>query len=606
MKRAILVIGHGSRDADGAAEFRAFVENLAPRWPDRLVRPAFLELADPPVIPTLEDLVVDGVRDITVAPCFLFSAGHMKNDVPTAINVARGRHPQVTIRYAAPLGVEPRLLEVLDERLAAVPAAAGVSPEQTAVLLVGRGSTDPDANAELFKLARLLWEGRPYGWVEAAFVSLTPPDVPCGIRRCLALGARRVLVAPVFLFTGILVRRIGRQTAATAAQYPEVEVSVLPHLGGHPLLADLLAQRVEEAEEGRVLVNCDCCLYRVPLRGFEHRHAQPLASDAAHGLRGAWPANREGTARPCAPASTVAAAESCPSDDVHAHPQHHRHAHDCDDRRDSEHHDHAHHGHEHHCDRAHHHHSHGLFAHMPPAPGTLLQRYGLPPEEIERLSLARLARRLGDRLQVPPVAREVALRMLYAAGDVDLAEMLYISDDAVAAGLRALANGTPLVADVKMVAVALDRRRAQQLSVPLLCAIDDPRVQREAAATGLPRAAVAIRRLVRRAPAGIYVIGNAPTALLQLLGLVDLGVARPALVIAAPLGFVAATEAKDELIARALPCITVRGTRGGSAVAAAAANALLRMATRGLSQTEGRLQGTADAESLVVRPPSLP
>jgi precorrin-8X/cobalt-precorrin-8 methylmutase len=201
------------------------------------------------------------------------------------------------------------------------------------------------------------------------------------------------------------------------------------------------------------------------------------------------------------------------------------------------------------------------------------------------------------------VAREVALRMLYAAGDADLADLLHVSDDAIAAGLRALASGAPLVADVKMVAVALDRQRAQQLGVPVLCAIDDPRVQREAAATGLPRAAVAIRRLVRRAPTGIYVVGNAPTALLQLLDLVDLGVARPALVIATPLGFVAATEAKEELVARALPCITVRGTRGGSAVAAAAANALLRMATRGLAGTVDGGRRIEDAAPSASQPP---
>ncbi|MBI2321900.1 MAG: precorrin-8X methylmutase, partial [Chloroflexi bacterium] len=355
---------------------------------------------------------------------------------------------------------------------------------------------------------------------------------------------------------------------AAASAHPAARVVVAAHLGGHPLLADLLVQRVEEAEEGRVAVNCDCCLYRVPLRGFEHRYAQAQDSDAAHGLRGAWREHAHGHAhghtqvpqddgaREPAPAHLDRVWRRGPTHEQHG-TQDHRHEH---------------------C-----HHSDGEPV---SAPGTLLQRYGLPPDEIERLSLARLERRLGDRLRVPPAARDVALRMLYAAGDADLVDALRISDDAAAAGLRALAAGAPLVADVKMVAVALDRRRAQQLGVPVLCAIDDPRVQREAQETGRPRAAVAIRRLVRRAPRGIYVVGNAPTALLQLLDLVDTGAARPALVIATPLGFVAATEAKDELAARAVPFITVLGTRGGSAVAAAAANALLRIATRGLAAAE--------------------
>lgn len=581
-ERAILIVGHGSRDDAGANEFRAFVATLAPRWPDRVVRGCFLELADPPVIPALEELIATGVRDITVAPCFLFSAGHIKNDVPTAIGVARARHPDVRIRYAASFGIEPRLLDVLDERLAEGALAPDVPPAETAVLLVGRGSTDPDANADLFKLARLFWEGRSFGWVEAAFVSLAPPDVPTGIRRCLALGARQVVVAPVFLFTGVLVRRIAAQAAAVAAERPAARVVVLPHLGGHPLLADLLVQRVDEAEEGRVLVNCDCCLYRVPLRGFEQRYAQAQGSDAAHGLRGValqhGHAHQHGrSAEHGGPMPTTGA--GCAQA---AGGQGHGHVHDTHDYAPSAAGPagHAFVGHDH----GHHHHEPPAL--VTPAPGTLLQRYGLPPDEIERLSLARLERRLGDRLRVPPEARGVALRMLYAAGDASLAEMLRISDGAVAAGLRALAAGAPLVADVKMVAVALDRRRAQQLGAPILCAIDEPRVLREAHEAGLPRAAVAMRRLARRAPGGIYVIGNAPTALLQLLDLVDTGAAWPALVVATPLGFVSAAEAKDELAARAIPFVTVLGTRGGSAVAAAAANALLRLATSGLAADE--------------------
>ncbi len=285
MKRAVLVVGHGTRDNAGTAEFLQFVRDCAGHWPDRRVEPCFLELTDPPVLPALEAVIATGVEDIVVAPAFLLGAGHIKNDVPTAIDAARARHPGVTIRCAAPLGVEPRLLRVLDNRIAMV-AGGAVPATETAILLVGRGTSDPDANADVYKLGRLLWEGRAWRNVECSFIALTRPILAEGLARCTALGARRVIVAPLFLFTGVLLERIGRQAREHAAQYPGVEVLVAAHLGGDPLLRELLAQRVHEAEAGRVSMGCDTCVYRAPLVGFEGRAGLPRSSDLGHGLRG--------------------------------------------------------------------------------------------------------------------------------------------------------------------------------------------------------------------------------------------------------------------------------------------------------------------------------
>jgi sirohydrochlorin cobaltochelatase len=196
MTRALLVVGHGSRERAGTDEFLRFVSSLAPRWPERLVRACFLELTDPPLIPTLGALIADGVTDITVGPAFLLAAGHIKNDVPAALDIARAQHAGVTIRYAAPLGVEPRLVRALQDRIQAV--TVDVPQDDTIVLLIGRGTSDPDANADVYKLGRLLWEGRAGKGVEVAFTSLTHPTIPEGIARCVALGARHVVVAPSF------------------------------------------------------------------------------------------------------------------------------------------------------------------------------------------------------------------------------------------------------------------------------------------------------------------------------------------------------------------------------------------------------------------------
>ncbi len=284
MTRALLVVGHGSRERAGTDEFLRFVSALAPRWPERLVRACFLELTDPPLIPTLSALIADGVTDITVGPAFLLAAGHIKNDVPTALDIARAQHAGVTIRYAAPLGVEPRLVRALQDRIQAV--TVDVPQDDTIVLLIGRGTSDPDANADVYKLGRLLWEGRAGKGVEVAFTSLTHPTIPEGIARCVALGARHVVVAPLFLFTGVLVRRIYAHVETEAAHYSDVAFEVAAHLGGDPLIADLFTDRISEAEAGAVHMSCDVCVYRTPSFGFEDRVGLPRHSDAHHGLRG--------------------------------------------------------------------------------------------------------------------------------------------------------------------------------------------------------------------------------------------------------------------------------------------------------------------------------
>lgn len=210
--------------------------------------------------------------------------------------------------------------------------------------------------------------------------------------------------------------------------------------------------------------------------------------------------------------------------------------------------------------------------------GGLLARFGLPPQEIEARSLAIVEAALDGAAVRNSGERFVLTRMAYAAGDLDLARLVRFHPEAVPAGVRALQGGATLVTDVRMALAALDRDRCSRLRCPTSCAIDGPSVAEAARRRGVARAAVAIEVAAAHLEGGIAVIGNAPTALLALLDLVDAGAVRPALIIGTPVGFVAAQESKEELCARSVPYITVLGTRGGSAVAAAAANALLRLA----------------------------
>ncbi|AOR35072.1 cobalamin biosynthesis protein CbiX [Streptomyces fodineus] len=274
---ALLIAGHGTRDDAGAEAFRDFVRQLQLRS-DMPVAGGFIELSAPPLGEAVAGLVARGVRRFATVPLMLVSAGHAKGDIPAALAREKERHPGISYTYGRPLGPHPALLSVLERRLDEALGSSARSPEDRAdvtVLLVGRGSTDPDANAEVYKAARLLWEGRGYAGVETAFVSLAAPDVPSGLDRCAALGARRIVVLPYFLFTGILPDRVRQQTEGWAAAHPETEVLSADVIGPEPELLDLVLERYEEAVKGDLRMNCDSCVYRIALPGFEDKVGLP-------------------------------------------------------------------------------------------------------------------------------------------------------------------------------------------------------------------------------------------------------------------------------------------------------------------------------------------
>lgn len=213
---------------------------------------------------------------------------------------------------------------------------------------------------------------------------------------------------------------------------------------------------------------------------------------------------------------------------------------------------------------------------------SLVERYALPPAEIERRSLALVDAALAGRF-ADADERVVAGRVVYAAGDLALAGSLRFQGHAVAAAIAALRAGCAVVVDVRMVAAALDRARLERLDSELVCAIELPGVADLAREQGVTRAIAGIRLAGSRLDGAIAAIGNAPTALLALLDLIDAGAVRPACVIGMPVGFVAAAEAKAELLRRGVPSISVVGSRGGSPLAGAAVNALLRLALDGAS-----------------------
>jgi sirohydrochlorin cobaltochelatase len=267
----LLLAAHGTRDAAGVAAFEALAARVADlaRGDGIEVAGGFIELSEPPLRDAVATLAGTSPRIVAV-PLMLVTAGHAKGDIPAALAREQARHPGVSFTYARTLGPHPALIELLDTRIAGV---AGDTPP--AVLVVGRGSTDPDANADVVKTARLLWEGRDYPLAETAFVSLTRPDVADGLERCRLLGARRIVVARYFLFPGVLPDRVAEQAAQYAAAHPELDVTVTDVLGDCDEIAALVLERYREGLSGDIRMNCDMCVYRIALPGFEHRVGEP-------------------------------------------------------------------------------------------------------------------------------------------------------------------------------------------------------------------------------------------------------------------------------------------------------------------------------------------
>ena len=211
---------------------------------------------------------------------------------------------------------------------------------------------------------------------------------------------------------------------------------------------------------------------------------------------------------------------------------------------------------------------------------SLVHKYALLPDEIDRKSLRMVEASLPGSLNVSADEKFVVCRIVRAEGDPQISEAVRFSSDALEAGVKALQSGSAILTDVRMVEVGISKALLSRLGVATDCRIDAPEVADRAKREQTTRSVSAIRELAPFLEGSVLAIGNAPTALLALLDLVAQGSARPALVIGMPVGFVACAESKEELQRSDLPFITVQGRRGGSSAAAATVNALLILAAR--------------------------
>lgn len=267
----VMLCGHGSRNTRAVGEFAALSEALRQRLPGVPLEYGYLEFADPVIHHGLDRLRAQGVRHILAVPGMLFAAGHAKNDIPAVLRSYEALHPGLTITYGRELGVDLKMLRAaadrIEEGLATSPR--DIPRTDTLLLVVGRGASDPDANSNVAKIMRMLWEGMGFGWAETAYSGVTFPLVAPALDHAIRLGYRRIVVFPYFLFTGVLVNRIYDLAEQAQAQHPQTEILCAPYLDDHPLVIDTFIDRIREMLVGQNLMNCAMCKYREQVLGFE-------------------------------------------------------------------------------------------------------------------------------------------------------------------------------------------------------------------------------------------------------------------------------------------------------------------------------------------------
>ena len=282
-QRPLLMIGHGTRNERGRQTFVDFVEAYKKLDTSRPVIPCFLELTEPTIQEAVIACVEQGYTEITALPILLFAARHNKFDVTNELDRSRSPYPQLSFNYGRHFGITPKIIELWRDRLAELDKPEhnprNIDREDTVLLFVGRGSSDPDANGDVCKLARIMWEGSGYKTVETCFIGITHPRLEPGFERAYLHQAKRVIVLPYFLFTGTLMEKIFDITAQQEERHPEIDFACLPEMGIAPQLLEVIREREIEAQLGQVAMNCEMCKFRLAAvdkhghgHGHEHGH----------------------------------------------------------------------------------------------------------------------------------------------------------------------------------------------------------------------------------------------------------------------------------------------------------------------------------------------
>jgi len=242
----ILLVGHGTRDPRGQAQFMELARRLAARYPVTPLAACYLELVEPSVDEAVDRLAAQGVERVVAVPVMLFAAGHVLRDIPAAVQVALENHPRVSLAMTDALGCDPRLVELSQRRFDEAVVAKTASPtEQTMLLLVGRGSSDLDAQAALARFAALRRERLPSVCVEICYVAAARPTLDEGLAVVAQSPCATVVVQPHLLFAGQVLDTVVEAVRRMVEKEPAKRWLLAEPLGPERLIVEALVAQVD-------------------------------------------------------------------------------------------------------------------------------------------------------------------------------------------------------------------------------------------------------------------------------------------------------------------------------------------------------------------------
>ncbi len=525
---SIIIVGHGSPDPDNVREFESLVALVRARSGDATINFGYLECSTPTIKEAVHDSVAAGARRVIVVPALLATATHIKTDLPGLLADLARELPQTELCLAAAIGEHPDLLELCKQRIIDAEVKAGKSLERCheCLLVVSRGTTHAQANAEISKLARRLEEEMGFGSSFVCFSGAARPLVADGLEMAGRLGFKRIVVLPYLLFDGVLVKRIYQAVNEFARRRVDLEVLPAGYLGAAPAVADVLILRARQATEDGFRSSLGGCNCAGPDRMSDRWE------DCRGGLRAAQQARSD------APLHLQSTGRVLPAV----------------------------------CRKA-----------PVPAVVGLPDRYVMHPIESESMRLIGASR---DWSSFSAAGRAVAQRLIHASGDLTAADNLFFSPGAPDAGVEAILSARRIVCDVTMVLSGLQRALLQKLGVETWCGVHEEETALLAQAAGLTRSAAWIRRARQLwGDSLVLSIGDAPSAVAEATRLVLNDSWRPLLIVGLPVGFVGTRESKEGLRKLdGITRITNSGTRGGSPWAAAVINALMIEAVNRLAE----------------------
>jgi precorrin-8X/cobalt-precorrin-8 methylmutase len=436
-------------------EFEALVELVEQRAPEHVIHHGYLEFSSPTISEAIEQNIVAGMTQIAVVPGVLLAARHAKNDMPSELLAMASKYPKIDFHFGAPLNLHPQLLQLAQERIIEAESTSQqtIRRDDTCLVLVGRGTTDPDANGEVSKLARMLEEGMGFGGVYVCYSGTAKPLVADGLRAAAMLGFARIIVLPFFLFDGVLVKRIYAAADALREREPALEVLSAGYFGAHPYVADVMIERAREAIEGRAAMNCTLCKYRVQIVGFEAQVGEP---QQAHHMQVSGLLEKVGLLEKESLMSNV---DNNSASKV------------------------------------------AFAAYLP------------HPIEAESFRIIAAGR---DWSSFPPEQLTALQRLVHTSGDFEAVNDLYFSAGAIENGIRALLRCRRVAVDVTMVQSGLKRALIEQLGIETWCGVHDKETYLMAEAHGITRSAAGIRRAWEKFGNDIILaIGDAPTAIME-------------------------------------------------------------------------------------------